>query len=169
MKQNIWVVILVLTAAAAGMALGASCTPQTDCTYIDREVADPLHPTGDDVAYCWQGVDYIGLYTFRFEQTSQDGGTNLLHIVDPPSSLEPAGAELVSTWQLLPDFQAGAAGPVTGLNLPDLGGPVQVEVNRTTMILGDPATSATALRRAVCSGFGYETAQKQCRGSATRP
>jgi len=168
LRNDIWVVAVALSAAAAGLALGASCTPQTECDYIDRDVADPLHPTQDDVAYCWQGFDSIGLYTFRFEQGAADGGTNPLYIVDPPNSLEPAGAELLSTWALLPDFQA-PGGPVTALDLPLLGGVVQVEVNRTTMILGDPATSATALRRAICSGFGYETPQKQCRGSPGRP
>jgi hypothetical protein len=30
-------------------------------------------------------------------------------------------------------------------------------------------TGASALRRAVCRGFGFETEVKQCRGSNSRP
>lgn len=170
MKQNILLVAWSLSAAAAGVvALGASCTPQTECDYINRDVADPLHPTEDDIAYCWQGFDSVGLYTFRFERAATDGGTNPLFIVDPPNSLEPAGNEFTAAWELVPDLQT-PAGPVAAINAPTaFGGAVRVQVNQTSMILGDPGTSATALRRAVCRGFGHETAAKQCRGSASRP
>jgi hypothetical protein len=169
-ERNKWGVAWTLVAAAAGVvALAVACTPQTECDYIDREVVDPVQPTEDDVAYCWQGYDQFGLFVFRFELGDPDAGTpNPMLIVQPPSSIEPAGNELGSTWSLIPDLQTGV-GTATGLNVPGLGGTTDVQVNKTSMVLGAATAAPTALRRAVCTGFGFETAQKACRGSASRP
>jgi len=164
-KRNSW---WIAVAAGAAVALAASCTPTTECDYIDREVADPLHPTEDDVAYCWQGFDQFGLYAFRFER-AQPGFNSILFVEYPPNALEPAGAERFSQWSVDPDFET-PAGPVAVLEMPDLLElpRAQVQINSTSMILSTPS-GASALRRAVCRGFGFETAEKQCRGSATRP
>jgi hypothetical protein len=168
-KRNQWIIAVVVAAAGT---LGASCTPTTECDYIDRDVADPLHPTEDDIAYCWQGYDAYGLYAFRFELANPDQGTgNVLFVEDPPNALEPGGAEFGSRWSL-DNNVATPAGPVAILSMPDLLSlpEVQVEVNTTSMIIGTPDTGGqSALRRAVCRGFGFETAEKQCRGSPDRP
>jgi hypothetical protein len=169
-ERNFWVVAWSLAAWAAGaVALGASCTPQTECDYIDRSVADPLHPTEDDVAYCWQGYDPYGLYTLRFERSSPDSGlANPVYIIQPPSSIEPAGSELVTSWSVVPDVQT-SAGPISVLDSPGLGGAIDIQVNQTSMLLGAATGSGAALRRAVCKGFGFETEAKACRGSPSRP
>lgn len=167
MKQSTRVVAWSLRAAAAcAVALGASCTPQTECDYIDKEVVDSLHPVEDDVAYCWQGYDQFGLFVFRFERASQ---ANPVFIVQPPTSLEPAGAELASTWTL--GSLQTSSGTIAALDVPGLGGAIDVQVNRTSMLLGTvtSASGGSALRRAVCRGFGFETQEKACRGSASRP
>lgn len=164
MKRNngVWAI------AVAGAALLWACTPQTECDYIDREVADPLHPVDDDVAYCWQGYDAYGLYAMRFE-VGTAGGSNIVFVEDSPNSLEPAGQEYVSRWSLDNNVST-PDGPVALLSLPDLPIPEQVivQVNRTSMLFGSD-TGTSALRRAVCRGFGFETAEKQCRGSESRP
>jgi len=165
-KRNQWIIAVV-----AAASLGAACTATTECDYIDREVADPLHPTEDDVAYCWQGYDAYGLYAFRFERANPDLGTeNILFVEDQPNALEPGGAEYGSRWSLDNNVST-PAGPVAVLSMPDLVSlpEVQVEVNTTSMIIGTPDIGQSALRRAVCRGFGFETAEKQCRGSPSRP
>jgi hypothetical protein len=165
-KPKNWI-IAVLAAAA----LGASCTATTECDYIDREVADPIHPTEDDVAYCWQGYDAYGLYAFRFERGDPLQGTeNILFVEDQPNALEPGGAEYGSRWSLDNNVST-PAGPISVLSIPDLAAfsDVTVQINRTSMIIGTPEAGQSALRRAVCRGFGFETAAKQCRGSASRP
>lgn len=167
MKRNQWIIAV----AAAAAALGAACTPTTECDYIDREVADPLHPTEDDIAYCWQGYDPYGLYAFRFERADADLGTqNFIFVEDPPNAIEPAGAELGSPWSVDNNVPT-PAGPISILSMPNLPGleEVQIVVNTTTMLIGSPETGQSALRRAVCRGFGFETAERQCRGSASRP
>jgi hypothetical protein len=166
-KRNKWIIAV----AAAAAALGAACTATTDCDYIDRDVADPLHPTEDDIAYCWQGYDAYGLYAFRFELGDAAAGTdNILFVEDQPNALEPAGAEYGSRWSLDNNVST-PAGPVAVLSMPDLLSipEAQVEVNRTSLIMGTVDTGQTALRRAVCRGFGFETPEKACRGSASRP
>lgn len=161
MKLNSLVISVVL-------ALAASCTPETKCDYIDREVADPLHPTEDDVAYCWQGYDAYGLYALRFEIGDAENG-NFVFVEDSPNSFEPAGAEFFSPWSLDSNVQT-PNGPIAVLSMPDLPtlSQVVVQVNTTSMLIS-AGEGTSALRRAVCSGFGFETAQKQCRGSASRP
>jgi hypothetical protein len=161
-KRNQWIIAVVMSAAA----LGTSCTPTTECDYIDRDVADPLHPTEDDIAYCWQGYDAIGLYAFRFERGNPTLGT----VEDQPNAYEPSGAEYGSSWSVDPNVPT-PAGPVAVLSMPDLAAlaEVQVQINRTSMIIGSADVGQSALRRAVCRGFGFETAEKQCRGSASRP
>jgi hypothetical protein len=169
-RRNIWIIAVVAAAGAA--VFSASCTPQTECDYIDRDVADPLHPTEDDLAYCWQGYDSLGLYAFRFERGNPDSGTeNVVFVEDQPNALEPSGAEFGSTWSL-DSFVSTPGGPVAILSMPELTSlpEVQVQINQTTMIMGSvEAGGQSALRRAVCRGFGFDTPQKQCRGSASRP
>ncbi|HVE86650.1 MAG TPA: hypothetical protein VND93_27520 [Myxococcales bacterium] len=173
MNRRIWA-LGAMAAAAAAVAVGASCTPQTECSYIDRPIGDPpnrdpLHPTEDDVAYCWQGYDSVGLFALRFERGDPDGGIpNPLFIVEPPNSLSPAGGEFQSVWDLDSEFDT-PAGPVALLDVPVLGGQFQVQINTTSMLLGNPGTGASAFRRAICTGFGFETQEKACRGSPSRP
>jgi hypothetical protein len=164
-KRKNWMIAVVVA------ALGASCTPTTECDYIDREVADPLHPTEDDVAWCWQGYDAYGLYAFRFERGNPLLGTeNIVFVEDQPNALEPSGREFGSRWSLDNAFPT-PAGPVAILFMPDIPvlAEVQVQINRTSMIIGSADVGTSALRRAVCRGFGFETADKQCRGSPSRP
>jgi hypothetical protein len=169
-KRNIWIIAVV--AAAGTAAFSASCTPQTECDYIDRDVPDPLHPTEDDVAYCWQGYDSLGMYAFRFEIGDPDAGIeNVVFVEDQPNALEPSGQEYGSRWSVDP-FVSTPGGPVAVLSMPDLVSlpEVQVEINRTSMIIGSQeAGGQSALRRAVCRGFGFETPEQQCRGSPSRP
>lgn len=167
MKRNEWIIAVV----AAAAAFAAGCTPTTECDYIDREVVDPLHPTEDDIAYCWQGYDPYGLYAFRFERANPDLGTqNEVFVEDQPNIAEPGGAEFISSWSLDNNVST-PAGPVSVLSMPELITlpAVQVVVNTTSMLIGAPDVGQSALRRAVCRGFGFETADRQCRGSPTRP
>lgn len=168
MKRNIRV--MAVAAAVGAAVLGASCTPTTECDYIDREVVDPLHPTEDDLAYCWQGFDSLGLYAFRFELGDPaTNKPNFVFVEYPPNALAPSGDEVVSRWTLDPAFQT-PAGPVAVLQMTDLLQlpAAQVQVNRTSLILSTQE-GASALRRAVCRGFGFETAEQQCRGSTSPP
>jgi len=169
-KRNSWLIAVAAGAVAAAMALAASCTPTTECDYIERDAGFP--PTEDDVAYCWQGIDQFGLFALRFERGEQDAITdNLLFVEYPPSTLEPAGNELIfSEWSvesipvtLLDGGTVLVTVATTGL-LPV----AEIQVTRTSMNMFT-SNDATSLRRAVCRGFGFETPEKQCRGSAARP
>jgi hypothetical protein len=133
-------------------ALAAGCPGETRCDYIDKEVADPLRPTADDITYCWQGYDEYGLYVFRFQP---DG---YVWAVDSPSSLMPNGNEQATSWELIPNPPVPNPPPMALR----LGGDVfEVQVNTTTLVLG--GSTRGSLRRAVCTGFGFDTEAKRCR------
>jgi hypothetical protein len=145
-------ILRVVTLGAVG-ALASACPGETRCDYIDKEVADPERPTVDDVTYCWQGFDEYGLFVFRF----QDDG--FVWVVDSPSSVLPSGNEQATEWSLVPNPPVPNPPPMAlrlGTEL------YSVEVNTTTMILG--GVTRGAMRRAVCTGFGFDTPVKRCRG-----
>lgn len=140
------------TALGALAALGLACGGETKCDYIDRDVADPVRPTADDVTYCWQGYDEYGLFVFRIQP---DG---YIWVVDSPSSLLPNGNERAFAWELVPNPPVPDPPPMALRIDLDL---FEVEVNRTTMVLG--GVTRGSMRRSVCSGFGFDSAEKRCR------
>jgi NAD(P)-dependent dehydrogenase (short-subunit alcohol dehydrogenase family) len=116
----------------------------------------------------------IGLAIARAFQAAGDNVVITHRTGLPPEGLQGVTCEVTDTASVDQAFTAAEeifGGPVAVLTMPDLPHlpEVQVEVNRTSMIIGSVDVGQSALRRAVCRGFGFETQDKQCRGSASRP
>ena len=125
-------------ALVAGAMLFASACTTTDCEYIN------VTPSGDlshDILGCWQGFGAFSLVVYQFFPD------RTFHYVEPPNAIAGGGMRTSGAWDLSGNVLA-------------LGGTLtRVEVTETSLILLD---FQTALRRGVCTGFGFEDEGASC-------
>jgi hypothetical protein len=156
-----------LIAVVAGAAL-SGCTGETTCEYYD------LPPTGDvraDIEGCWHG---LGLYQLeQFETVVYQFRPGLpgtepapWREIQPPNQYFPNGLVLLGTYFVQQEASEGAP-PV--VNLGETLYPAAIEVTNTSLRVNflvqtqnGPGVLQQPLRRAICTGFGFEERETQC-------
>jgi len=174
---------VALTAALAALPLvGAlGCPGNTHCDYVA-----PTTPSGDllrDIRGCWQSLgnsaldqDPYNLVAYQFTgitESSPDGGivVRQWREVQPPNNRYPGGVVFQYVYEL---GQTGDAGftPID-LHAPENYPPAEMRITETTLqLLFHPPgydTYLQPLRRAVCTGFGFEDPPEPCPNGLANP
>lgn len=172
MSERIKVQATAMVAAALVAALTlAGCAGETTCEYFDQA------PTGDpraDIAGCWQGIgdrnlvqDNLYLVVYQFN-TPDDAGVGEWREVQSPNRLYPSGNQYQTGYVISP--------PDGGVSQIDLGGEgfpsANVHTTDTSLLMdfffqtttGDTVILQQPLRRAQCTGFGFEEPAFTCPG-----
>ncbi len=146
--------VMVLTAALGMLALGAGCSTQTECDYINKA---PVNDLKQDLPGCWQGYGYDSLVVYQFNPDAVDVGEGdskgfqgTFLYVEPPNRFASAGRLLGGSWTTR---NAEPTSLVIG------GDPTHAEVTETSLRItytGLGGTIRQNFRRGVCRGFGFE-------------
>jgi len=173
----------VIVAALAAVALwGAfACAGNTECDYVA-----PTAPSGDplrDIRGCWHSIGEYGLdqdpyalvaYQFTGASlSSPDGGVVVYkwREVQPPNNLNPGGVIFEYVYELGQTNDAGFT-PID-LHAAPYYPPAEMRITDTTLQLffHPPGYDSflQPLRRAVCTGFGFEDPPEPCPNGLASP
>jgi hypothetical protein len=158
-----------LTALVAGAILSA-CAGETVCEYRDRP------PSGDDnadIVGCWQGIgraeigqDPAYLVVYQYAPLDTATGQGPFREVQSPNRIFSSGNEYFNVWQIgqpsdggMPLLSMGGDFPVSRMDITDKSLVLDFlfqDQAQNILVLQQP------LRRAVCSGYGFEEPADRC-------
>lgn len=163
----------IIGAAVAAGTFVAACTPETTCEYLD-----PIPPTGNlarDIQGCWQGIGLADIYqdpaflvAYDFNGVETGSAEPFWREIQSANRIHPSGQVFEYGYTVLDGgavtLDGGTVVTRGGVDLTfggaqDIPTLAAVEVNPTSLRLQFQYSNGYAeqvLRRAVCTGFGFE-------------